>query len=235
MPRNKYIGKKNKARSESYDKQKDENGWYKFTPYEITQKENKLFEKYYRQLNICATKEEFDEMLQILKKPLPITFRITSYKSFSKEILDILKSKHFKYLDEICKEDNGELVASAIQKQSTLLKSDETKLPCEIGENGQIYECLKWYPNEMAWKVLLSKADVRKNTHFEEFKSFLVHQTENGNLNRQEAVSMIPPLCLDIKSHHKILDMCASPGSTFCPPFLIQSKLFMFLIYLSRF
>ena len=24
---------------------------------------------------------------------------------------------------------------------------------------------------------------------------------------------MIPPLLMDIKSHHKILDMCAAPGS----------------------
>ncbi|XP_048464605.1 RNA cytosine C(5)-methyltransferase NSUN2 [Rhincodon typus] len=34
-----------------------------------------------------------------------------------------------------------------------------------------------------------------------------------GNISRQEAVSMIPPLLLDIKAHHKILDMCAAPGS----------------------
>lgn len=24
---------------------------------------------------------------------------------------------------------------------------------------------------------------------------------------------MIPPLVLDVKSHHKVLDMCAAPGS----------------------
>jgi 16S rRNA C967 or C1407 C5-methylase (RsmB/RsmF family) len=34
-----------------------------------------------------------------------------------------------------------------------------------------------------------------------------------GNISRQEAVSMIPPLFMDIKPHHKILDMCAAPGS----------------------
>lgn len=34
-----------------------------------------------------------------------------------------------------------------------------------------------------------------------------------GNISRQEAVSMVPPLLMDIKSHHKILDMCAAPGS----------------------
>lgn len=34
-----------------------------------------------------------------------------------------------------------------------------------------------------------------------------------GNISRQEAVSMIPPLLLDVKSHHKVLDACAAPGS----------------------
>ncbi len=34
-----------------------------------------------------------------------------------------------------------------------------------------------------------------------------------GNISRQEAVSMIPPLLLDVKPHHKVLDMCAAPGS----------------------
>lgn len=34
-----------------------------------------------------------------------------------------------------------------------------------------------------------------------------------GNLSRQEAVSMLPPLVLDIKHHHAVLDLCAAPGS----------------------
>ena len=53
----------------------------------------------------------------------------------------------------------------------------------------------------------LSRSDVRKNEKFQKFKQFLIDQTESGNISRQEAVSMIPPLVLDCKSHHKILDM----------------------------
>ena len=34
-----------------------------------------------------------------------------------------------------------------------------------------------------------------------------------GNISRQETVSMIPPLVLDVQPHHKVLDMCAAPGS----------------------
>ena len=59
----------------------------------------------------------------------------------------------------------------------------------------------------------LSRNDVRKNEKFKQFKQFLIDQTESGNISRQEAVSMIPPLVLDAKPHHKILDMCAAPGS----------------------
>lgn len=34
-----------------------------------------------------------------------------------------------------------------------------------------------------------------------------------GNISRQETVSMIPPLLLDVQPHHKVFDMCAAPGS----------------------
>ncbi|KXS20297.1 S-adenosyl-L-methionine-dependent methyltransferase [Gonapodya prolifera JEL478] len=36
---------------------------------------------------------------------------------------------------------------------------------------------------------------------------------EKGNISRQEAVSMIPPLLLDVQPHHIVFDMCAAPGS----------------------
>ena len=45
----------------------------------------------------------------------------------------------------------------------------------------------------------------------------LITQVEHfiflGNISRQETVSMIPPIVLDVKPHHKVLDMCAAPGS----------------------
>jgi len=37
--------------------------------------------------------------------------------------------------------------------------------------------------------------------------------TASGALTRQEAVSMIPALLLDVKPDHRVLDMCAAPGS----------------------
>jgi hypothetical protein len=36
---------------------------------------------------------------------------------------------------------------------------------------------------------------------------------EAGAISRQEAVSMVPPLFMDVRPGHRVLDMCAAPGS----------------------
>ena len=43
--------------------------------------------------------------------------------------------------------------------------------------------------------------------------SFLIAETDVGAISRQETVSMLPPLVLGVEPHHKVLDMCAAPGS----------------------
>jgi 16S rRNA C967 or C1407 C5-methylase (RsmB/RsmF family) len=171
--------------------------------YEKIVKENVLFAKYYRQLGIIDNDEEFDRFLNILKQPLPITFRITSYKSFSNEILKMLKEKYFKYIDEIMKENSEEVRQASANKGASLLTVEDGTSGF-ANDDKAIYKRLTWYPDEYGWQVNLSRQDVRKNVHFEEFKQFLVHHTENGHLNRQEAVSMIPPLLLDVQPHHKV-------------------------------
>ena len=48
---------------------------------------------------------------------------------------------------------------------------------------------------------------------FVELRRFLNTITDNGSLVRQETVSMIPCVLLQIQHQHAILDLCASPGS----------------------
>ncbi|XP_030074551.1 tRNA (cytosine(34)-C(5))-methyltransferase-like [Microcaecilia unicolor] len=147
-------------------------------------KENKLFEHYYQELKIVP-EGEWNQFMEALREPLPATIRITGYKSHAKEILHCLKNKYFKELQNL--EVDGQKV--------------EAPQP------------LSWYPEELAWHTNLSRKIIRKSPELEKFHQFLVSETESGNISRQEAVSMIPPLLLNIQPHHKILDMCAAPGS----------------------
>ncbi|XP_043921338.1 RNA cytosine C(5)-methyltransferase NSUN2 isoform X2 [Protopterus annectens] len=123
--------------------------------------------------------------MNALREPLPSTFRITGYKSHAKEILHCLKMKYFQELQDL--EVDGQKI--------------EAPQP------------LSWYPDELAWHTNMSRKILRKSPLLEKFHQFLVSETESGNISRQEAVSMIPPLLLKIEPHHKILDMCAAPGS----------------------
>lgn len=72
---------------------------------------------------------------------------------------------------------------------------------------------IPWYPNKLAWTMNYSKIEIRKSTSLNKFHRFLISETETGDISRQEAVSMIPPLLLDIKPGQRVLDMCAAPGS----------------------
>ncbi|KAB5517784.1 hypothetical protein PHYPO_G00171150 [Pangasianodon hypophthalmus] len=147
-------------------------------------KENKLFEQYYRELKIVP-EGEFEEFMEAMREPLPATIRITGYKSHAKEILHTLKEKYFKEIQDL-----------------------------EIdGQKFEAPQALSWYPDELAWHTNMSRKILRKSPLLEKFHQFLVNETESGNISRQEAVSMIPPLLLKIEPHHKILDMCAAPGS----------------------
>ncbi len=56
-------------------------------------------------------------------------------------------------------------------------------------------------------------AQLRKLPVLEALHEFIKRENEVGAITRQEAVSMVPPLFLEVKPWHRVLDMCAAPGS----------------------
>ena len=72
---------------------------------------------------------------------------------------------------------------------------------------------ISWFPDQLAWAMTTPKNIVRRHPPFASFQKFLVSETSVGNISRQEAVSMIPPLLMDIRPGMTVLDMCAAPGS----------------------
>lgn len=57
------------------------------------------------------------------------------------------------------------------------------------------------------------KQVIRRHPEFAAFQKFLVSETSVGNISRQEVVSMIPPLLLNVQPGMTVLDLCAAPGS----------------------
>ncbi|KAG8695532.1 hypothetical protein FRC09_009096 [Ceratobasidium sp. 395] len=146
--------------------------------------ENEGFERYYKATGIVP-EEEWDEFWSTLKVVLPTTFRVTGSRATAQDLNAIIKEQHVPSLAGV--EFEGKVVEPPRQ--------------------------LPWYPDGLGWQFDVSKSVLRKTPEYKKFHNFLVYETEVGNISRQEAVSMIPPLLLDVQPHHTVIDMCAAPGS----------------------
>ncbi|GJE86312.1 RsmB/NOP family class I SAM-dependent RNA methyltransferase [Phanerochaete sordida] len=145
---------------------------------------NERFEAYYKAQNVLS-EGEWDAFLESMKEPLPTTFRVTGSRQVAQLLNDMIKDTHAPQLAGVVFE--GEAVAPPKQ--------------------------IPWYPDGLAWQLNVAKKVLRKSPEFKKFHNFLVFETEVGNISRQEAVSMLPPLFLEVEPHHRVMDMCAAPGS----------------------
>lgn len=134
---------------------------------------------------ICP-EEEWELMMKHLREPLPTAFRLAGSKGEARALLHVLQ-KHLL---------RDALLAGKTDSEATVRA-----------------EPLPWYPENLGWNLNLTRTDIRRNEAYFRLHNFLISETATGNISRQEAVSMIPPLALQVESHHKVLDMCAAPGS----------------------
>jgi len=72
---------------------------------------------------------------------------------------------------------------------------------------------LEFFQGGHAYQMAIDRHTLRKDTSLGEFHELIKVHTEAGTITRQETVSMIPPVVLGVQPHHKVLDMCAAPGS----------------------
>ncbi|XP_043509554.1 tRNA (cytosine(34)-C(5))-methyltransferase [Frieseomelitta varia] len=189
----KHIPKRNFAEKRR-EKQKKKDEW-DITPhhnYADIIRENKDFENYYKTEQIVP-EEQWDSFINTMRKNLPVAFRITGSKVEAKALLETIKGDFFKGILTTHMEDDS--------------KNNEETKPKDI------LQCLPFYPDGLAWQLQLTRKDIRRSEAYFRLHNFLIVETESGNISRQEVVSMVPPLVLDVKPHHKVLDMCAAPGS----------------------
>ena len=160
----------------------------------LRQMENTVFTAYYkRQL----PEDYFNADVEAcLRTPLPVTWRFSGH-------------------------DEGALGLRSGMEVSVLPKLRAGD------EAAAVPHPLPWYPDRLAWQFDVSRAQLRgkdwegadapgaagRSDAVKAFHAWLMREQDLGNVHRQEAVSMVPPLLLDIKPGHAVLDMCAAPGS----------------------
>ncbi|KAM0284717.1 hypothetical protein ACHAQH_001872 [Verticillium albo-atrum] len=153
--------------------------------YAQVEKKHEKLQAYYDGL-LQLPEEEREQFWDALRRELPNSFRFAGSKGHAIAVRDLLVNR---YMPEIVKIEHAD------------------------GRTVEPPKPVPFYPNELAWDMTTPKNIVRKFAPFSAFQKFLVSETSIGNISRQEVVSMIPPLVMDLRPGMTVLDMCASPGS----------------------
>ena len=133
------------------------------------------------------------------------------------------------FLDKISQPDFVKKMTTPIEEKTTEIaeeKPEETKKEDETEKNEKddevnydsLSEQIKlvnmvWYPRKLVWELSMFRNELKKNKMFERLHKFIQQAFDSGLITRQELVSMLPPLLLDVQSTDVIFDMCAAPGN----------------------
>ncbi|KAJ3553704.1 hypothetical protein NPX13_g10820 [Xylaria arbuscula] len=148
-------------------------------------KNNEKLETFYNGL-LPLDDTEKAEFWTSLRRDLPNSFRFCGSKGHALAVKRLLETRYAPEINKI-EHFNGDVV--------------------------QAPQPVHWYPDQLAYSMTTPKQVVRKFPPFASFQKFLVSETSVGNISRQELVSMIPPLVMDLKPGMTVLDLCAAPGS----------------------
>jgi hypothetical protein len=76
---------------------------------------------------------------------------------------------------------------------------------------------LDWFSGGRAYQLGLDRRALRRCDALEGFHEVVKGHTAAGLISRQEAVSMIPPILLDVQPHHRVRPAMPRPKSQTWP------------------
>lgn len=170
---------------------------------------NIFFEWFYRhQLKAdIGSDENFNRFMQTVRNKLPVAFRLNksslNFEAIQSKFNDTAYMKrNFFDIEGVRLEE----IKGIIEKNKELAKHT-------VDFSTIALEKVSWFPDQLAYVMNLTRDNIRKNPGLKKLQRFINACSDAGLLTRQELVSMLPPLFLDIQPTDMVLDVCAAPGS----------------------
>lgn len=146
------------------------------------------FEAYYRAQRLGFVDEsEWTDFFAHLRRPLPVTFRMSKMASLAAGVREALRE------------------GDDVLRPKTPVRTDAGRIVPP--------------PRELAWcggyQLGCDKNALKFSTDetLRHTQKWLVRHNSTGVLTRQAVDSMVPAAILGVEPHHRVLDLCASPGS----------------------
>jgi len=122
-----------------------------------------------------------------LREKLPSVFRINVANSYWKQFREIILHKY----QEMFFKDEDDKIVKIVPKNLTNIPEFQN----------------------IIYHMNIAKRELKKTDSLTKCHKFINSSCDSGLISRQEAVSMIPPILMQVKPGHKVLDMCAAPGN----------------------
>ena len=151
-----------------------------------------------------SSESEFSDFKKILREKLPVVFRINNTIPNYQNFLNKLKNPE--YMRNLLSNEN--------KNDENIQNQEEQKIDQNEVNNLEKINCknISWYPEELVWQINTFRHELKKNKAYQNLHKFIHKATEAGLISRQELVSMLPPLLLNVQNSDFIFDMCAAPG-----------------------
>jgi multisite-specific tRNA:(cytosine-C5)-methyltransferase len=138
-----------------------------------------------------------------MREKLPCVFRINPSNLFYKEFKKILSEPNF--LNSFQKSKEDELPLNDIDiNEISLIESIKVN-PFNLCNLPKLHN--------MIYNINIPRFDLKRNKSLENFHNFIQKSVGSGLISRQEAVSMIPPILINVLPGDSVFDSCAAPGS----------------------
>eukprot|EP00392_Amoebophrya_sp_AT5.2_P001002 g1004.t1 len=166
------------------------------------------FTEYYKETQgILGQNGDWDKFFKFLHQPLCVSFRFSSLTSKKADVVQAMLQGAGTTggKDEWPSEDRSSSFRSI---------RDHFLHPTVLYETGrQIPKPFKYRfgAHTVAFQMCYDAKTMAR--HFPQVQRWLVDNHRRGVLERQEIVSMFPVFFLQVEKTHRVLDLCASPGS----------------------
>lgn len=112
--------------------------------------------------------------------------------------------------------DVDPIVRERLEQELEQLVGQEMELQVEEGVTVKLAPAKRIPYVPHAYQLAIDRYTIRKNASLSKLFEWLKIQTQAGFVTRQETVSMIPPIVMDIQSHHQVLVRFACGAITTC-------------------
>lgn len=194
------LGKRN-ADEEEEDDENEENENPQWDGSSGWAYQNIFLETFYKRVlnHDMPTEESFQMFLDCIKTRLPTNFRVNiaypNYQEFEHLINDqAYLKKHYFGLDKLTEED---------------IRVAKEKYQFDI-ESLNFMRC-PWH--KQVYELNANRQGLKKSPALKQLHELIQRAADCGLITRQELVSMIPVMYLDLQGSDAALDMCAAPGS----------------------